>query len=152
MKWSYCRKIWVTLCQYRTTYVSYTGNRERKLYLAENAYVTPWIILITMTAWLPWQPGDKNQGLFGKGLSDCINLLPLSDFVVFFKQDVAIFNSLPNFKILHLLKLKHFACDKINVTNKLKFDLKWVEIIVGKGENAGYQHFLLFQQRFQKAF
>ena len=26
-----------------------------------------------------------------------------------------------------------------------------VEIIVGKGENAGYQHFLLFTQCFQKA-
>ena len=25
------------------------------------------------------------------------------------------------------------------------------EIIVGKGENAGYQHFLLFSQCFQKA-
>ena len=27
----------------------------------------------------------------------------------------------------------------------------WVENIVGKGENAGYQHFLLFPQCFQKA-
>ena len=26
-----------------------------------------------------------------------------------------------------------------------------VENIVGKGENAGYQHFLLFSQSFQKA-
>ena len=26
-----------------------------------------------------------------------------------------------------------------------------IENIVGKGENAGYQHFLLFQQCFQKA-
>ena len=25
-----------------------------------------------------------------------------------------------------------------------------VEVIVGKGENAGYQHFLLFPQSFQK--
>ena len=29
------------------------------------------------------------------------------------------------------------------------FDM--IENIVGKGENAGYQHFLLFQQCFQKA-
>ena len=29
--------------------------------------------------------------------------------------------------------------------------LGWVESIVGKGENAGYQHFLLFSQGFQKA-
>ena len=27
----------------------------------------------------------------------------------------------------------------------------WVENIVGIGENAGYQHFLLFPQRFPKA-
>ena len=27
----------------------------------------------------------------------------------------------------------------------------WVENTVGKGENAGYQHFLLFPQCFQKA-
>ena len=27
----------------------------------------------------------------------------------------------------------------------------WVENILGKGENAGYQHFFLFPQCFQKA-
>ena len=27
----------------------------------------------------------------------------------------------------------------------------WVQNIVGKGENAGYQHYLLFPQCFQKA-
>ena len=45
-----------------------------------------------------------------------------------------------------------FADDKINVTEKKnKFVLGGVENIVGKGENAGYQHFLLFPQCFQKA-
>ena len=33
----------------------------------------------------------------------------------------------------------------------MKFTLERVEKIVGKGENAGYQHFLLFPQCFQKA-
>ena len=28
----------------------------------------------------------------------------------------------------------------------------WEENIVGKGENVGYQHFLLFPQCFQKAY
>ena len=28
----------------------------------------------------------------------------------------------------------------------------WVENIVGKGENAGYQHFLFFPQCFQKTY
>ena len=54
------------------------------------------------------------------------------------------FNSLPNNKILTLTKLKAFADDKIVVIKKLKFVLGRVENIVGKGENAGYQHFLLF--------
>ena len=40
---------------------------------------------------------------------------------------------------------------KIGLTQKFKFCLGSVENIVGKGENAGYQHFLLFLQCFQKA-
>ena len=59
-------------------------------------------------------------------------------------------NSLPNSKILDWSKVKAFADDKINVTEKLKFVLGRVENMVGKGENAGYQHFLLFPQCFQK--
>ena len=55
-------------------------------------------------------------------------------------------NSLPNRS-----KLKAFADDKLSVIRKLKFVLGWVENIVGKGENAGFQHFLLFPQCFQKA-
>ena len=35
---------------------------------------------------------------------------------------------------------------------KLKYILGRVENIVGKGENAGYQHFLLFLQCFHTAF
>ena len=61
------------------------------------------------------------------------------------------FNSLPNDTFLDRSKLKVFADDKINVTEKLKIVLGRVENIVGKGENAGYQHFLLFPQCFQKA-
>ena len=32
----------------------------------------------------------------------------------------------------------------MNVNQKQKFFLGWVENIAGKGGNAGYQHFLLF--------
>ena len=60
------------------------------------------------------------------------------------------YNSLPNDKILDWSKLKAFADNKINVTEKLNFLLERVENIVGKGENAGYQHFLLFPQCFQQ--
>ena len=55
-----------------------------------------------------------------------------------------------NDKILDWSKFKVFADDKINVTEISKFVLGMVENIVGKGENAGYQHFLLFPQCFLK--
>ena len=60
-------------------------------------------------------------------------------------------NSIPHNIILDLSKLKAFADDKTNMAEKLKFILEGVENIVGKGENAGYHHFHLFQQCFQKA-
>ena len=59
-------------------------------------------------------------------------------------------NTLPNNKILDWSKLKTFADEKINVTQYLNFVFGRVENNVGKGENAGYQHFLLFSQCFQK--
>ena len=60
-------------------------------------------------------------------------------------------NSLPNDKILDWSKFRAFTNKKIDATEKLKFVLGRVEKIVRKGENAGYQHFLLFPQCFQKA-
>ena len=53
-----------------------------------------------------------------------------------------IFNSLPNDKILDWSKLNAIRVDNLKVR---------VENIVGKGENAGYQHFLLFPPCFQKS-
>ena len=61
------------------------------------------------------------------------------------------FNSLSNDKILDMSKLKAFADDNLNVNQKSKYGSGRIENIVGKGENAGYQHFLLFPQCFQKA-
>ena len=50
-----------------------------------------------------------------------------------------------------MTKLKAFADDKLNDT-KMKISLyDRVENTVEKGENAGYQHFLLFPQYFPKA-
>ena len=65
---------------------------------------------------------------------------------------MATFNSLPDDKVLDWSNLKAFADDKINETEKLKFVMGRIENIVGKGENAGYQHFLFFPQCFQEAF
>ena len=64
---------------------------------------------------------------------------------------LCIFNPLPNNKILGLPKLKAIADDKLNVTKNVKVVFRRIENIVGKEENAGNQHFLLFPQCFQKA-
>ena len=56
------------------------------------------------------------------------------------------FNSILNDKILDMTNLKALADDKINVTQMTISAFDRVEKIVGKGENAGYQHFLLFQK------
>ena len=47
-------------------------------------------------------------------------------------------------------ELKAFAYDKINMTEKLTLVSDRIENIFGKGETAGYQHFLLFPNCFQK--
>ena len=61
------------------------------------------------------------------------------------------FKSLSKDNILDLSKLKALADDNLYVYQISKFALGRIENIVGKGENAGYQHFLLFPQCFQKA-
>ena len=59
---------------------------------------------------------------------------------------------LPDDKMLALHKLKAFADDELNDTQSIKFAFNGKENIVRKEENAGYKHFLLFPQGFQKAF
>ena len=54
--------------------------------------------------------------------------------------------------MLGLPNLKAFADDKLNVTHDINVVFHGVGNIVGKEENAGYQHFLLFPQCFPKAF
>ena len=60
-------------------------------------------------------------------------------------------NTLPNEYMLASSKLKAFAGNKRNAAEMIISVLDTVENIVGKEENAGYQHFLLFPQSFQKA-
>ena len=57
-----------------------------------------------------------------------------------------------NNKTVNESTMKLFAEGKINMSEKLKFVMERVENIVGKGENAGYQHFLLLAQCFSKTF
>ena len=59
-------------------------------------------------------------------------------------------STLPNDKILDWFKLKAFADDNLRIIKMLIYVLYRVENMVGKGKNAGYQHFLLFSQCFQK--
>ena len=59
-------------------------------------------------------------------------------------------NPLPNESFLGWTKMKAFADDKLNAPKIKISESERLENIVGKGENAGYQHFLLFPQCFQK--
>ena len=61
------------------------------------------------------------------------------------------FKSLLNGKIVDWSKFKAFANGKLNVVRIMISVSDRVENIVGKGENAGSQHFLLFPQCSQKA-
>ena len=53
-------------------------------------------------------------------------------------------------QILDMTKLKAFADDKSNIAKMTISLFDRVENTVGKGENAGYQHFLFFPQGFPK--
>ena len=63
---------------------------------------------------------------------------------------VILHNSIPNDKILDWSNFKATADDK-NATEKLKFVLDGQKTSWENGENADFQHFLLFPQCFQKA-
>ena len=57
---------------------------------------------------------------------------------------------LPGEQIFDSFEFKALADDKINVTQKFKIFFGWVENILVRGENAVYQHFLLFPKCFQE--
>ena len=59
-------------------------------------------------------------------------------------------NPLPKDKIWDVTKSKAFADDKLNVDEMTISLFDREENSVGKGENAGYQHFLLFPRCFSK--
>ena len=59
--------------------------------------------------------------------------------------------SLQSGKIVHLSKFRAFADDSLNAILILEFVLRGVKNNVGIVGNAGYLHYLLFPQCFQKA-
>ena len=90
-------------------------------------------------------PGDESIVVSKlKALAD--HKFKMTETMAFLK----VVNSLANEKILDWSKLKALADNKIKVLEKLKIILGRKENIVRKGENAVYQHFLLFPQCFQK--
>ena len=62
--------------------------------------------------------------------------------------DLFVINPLPNDNFLDMTKLKAFADDKLEVAKMTISLCGRLENTVGKEENAGYQHFLLFPQCF----
>ena len=52
-------------------------------------------------------------------------------------------------QLSYLVWLKAVADEKLDVTKPMIFIYDWVENIVRKEENAGFQHFLLFPRCFQ---
>ena len=60
-------------------------------------------------------------------------------------------STLPNDNILDWPKLEAFADNNLNVAKIMISLYDSVENIVREGENAGYQHFLVFPQCFQQA-
>ena len=59
-------------------------------------------------------------------------------------------NCFPNDKVFRLVQIESICRqgNKYNLKTEIVFGMG--KKIVGKGENAGYQHFLLFPQCFQK--
>ena len=72
--------------------------------------------------------------------------------IVYPRVGLNLFNSLPKDYFLDRTKLKAFADDKLNVDVIMIVLFDGIENTVGKKENAGYQHFLLFPQCFPKPF
>ena len=61
-------------------------------------------------------------------------------------------NSIQNDKVLAMLKLKAFADDKSSFAKMMMSVFDRIENNVEKGENAGYQYFLLFPTMFLNTF
>ena len=81
-----------------------------------------------------------------------VNLSSANAFNLDWSKNLLCVNPSPEDNMLGLPKLKAFADDKINVTENIKVVFHRIGNIAGNEENAGYQHFLLFPQCFQKTF
>ena len=88
--------------------------------------------------------------IYGKKKQECtINSISINLLHCVCVQ-LLIVNPLRNKKFLDVTKLKTFVDEKLDVAKMTNSLFNTAENAVGKGENAGYQHFLLFQQCFLK--
>ena len=71
-------------------------------------------------------------------------------YTFFHIYNISQIDPLRNDKILDVTKLKALADDKLNVTKMTISLCGRVENALVKGENASYQHFLLFPKCFSK--
>ena len=67
--------------------------------------------------------------------------------LIHFREVLSLFQTT---EIFDVIKLKAFPDDKLNITTMTISFSNRVENTVEKGENAGYQHFLLFPPCFPK--
>ena len=84
---------------------------------------------------------------FGKGLNDALIIGAVS---LRSQSDNLLLNPLPDDKFQTLPNRIKFADDNFKFDENGRKLSKWVENIVGKGEIARYEQFLLFPQCFQK--
>ena len=70
--------------------------------------------------------------------------------ILYICVSAVVFNSLSNDKILTMSTLKVFVKDKLDVAQITKSVFERAENMMGKRENAGYQHFLFYPSHFQK--
>ena len=119
-----------------------TVDQERVLLLVKFEFNLQVPVVIHVVEVQPFPEQSSGKGLIQRTYRNC------------FTQPTYLtknaYNSLPNNNILDWTKLKAFADNKFNLAKMIIFLLDRLKKIVGKGENAGYQHCLLFQQYFQK--
>ena len=80
----------------------------------------------------------ENVGKDGNAVLPAFSPLPTVYSKAFFLRNI---NLTPENRILDLYKLKAFAGNNFNLAGMVQLFSDWVEIILGKGENACFQPF-----------
>ena len=95
-------------------------------------------------------PGASKGVIVWEWVIICMVVMLMVVMMMIKTTKMMMINLLPDDKILDWSKLKALADDKLKVAKMMIVLFNRAEYTVGKGENAGYQHFLLFPQCFPK--